>query len=112
MAKDLRINQTPAAKALWSVLSANTMSGFKFRRQHPIGNFILDFYYHKLKLAIEIDGEIHNEIKQAEYDTERTNLLRELKIETIRFANEKFLNELTNVLNAIETKIGEQQHTN
>ena len=112
MAKELRKNPTPAEAALWKVLSGNTMSGYKFSRQHPISNFILDFYCHKLKLAIEIDGEIHDEIAQAEYDLERTKLLLELKIETIRFTNDEVLNQIANVLNILEQKINELQKTN
>nr|MBK9651550.1 endonuclease domain-containing protein [Bacteroidota bacterium] len=109
MAKELRKNQTPAEEALWKVLSGNTMSGFKFRRQHPISNFILDFYCHQLKLGIEIDGDIHSETMQAEYDIERTKKLDELKIEVIRFANEEVLNEISNVLNTIEFEIKKRE---
>lgn len=65
LVKDLRRNMTDAEMALWMHLKAG-ISGLKFRRQHPIGIYIVDFYCHKIKLIIEADGSIHDkkEIKQ------------------------------------------------
>jgi very-short-patch-repair endonuclease len=58
-ARSLRNNQTPAEQLLWSKLRSRGLSGFKFRRQHPIDHYILDFYCHEARLGIEIDGGHH-----------------------------------------------------
>jgi very-short-patch-repair endonuclease len=58
LAKDLRNNQTEAEKEIWKVIGEKKLLGFHFRRQHPANMFIVDFYYHTIRLAI--DGEIHN----------------------------------------------------
>jgi very-short-patch-repair endonuclease len=59
-AKALRKDETQAEKILWAKLRNNQLKGYKFRRQHPIGLYIVDFYCHQLKLVIEIDGDYHN----------------------------------------------------
>jgi cyclase len=66
-AKKLRNNPTKAESLLWDKLKQKQL-GFKFRRQHPVYKYIADFYCHKLKLIIEIDGDYHNETYQKEYD--------------------------------------------
>ncbi len=58
LAGELRKNQTPAEKALWQALRKRNLRGHKFRRQHPVGHFIVDFYCHSSKLVIEVDGSI------------------------------------------------------
>lgn len=63
--------------------------GAKFRRQHPFGRFILDFYCHEKKLAIEIDGGYHLDEAQQQYDALRTEYLREMGVREIRFSNEE-----------------------
>jgi len=60
-ARWLKENETPAEKLLWEQLKGKKLDGFKFRRQHPLGKYILDFYCHTKKLAIEIDGGYHQE---------------------------------------------------
>ena len=67
-ANDLRKRMTPAESALWTLLRNKKLDGYKFRRQHPAKTFILDFYCHSIKLAIELDGGIHKNPIQAEYD--------------------------------------------
>jgi imidazole glycerol-phosphate synthase subunit HisF len=62
-AKDLRKNMTEAEKVLWFHLKQNS-GGFKFRRQHPLGIYIADFYCHKAKLVIELDGTIHDDAEE------------------------------------------------
>ncbi len=83
-ANDLRKRMTPAESALWTLLTNKQLGGYKFRRQHPAKNFILDFYCHQLKLAIELDGGIHTDLDQADYDRGRTYELNELGIEVLR----------------------------
>jgi very-short-patch-repair endonuclease len=63
--------------------------GLKFRRQHPVNKFIVDFYFHKRKLIIELDGGIHEEATQKENDIEREKVLTEMGLVVIRFKNEE-----------------------
>ena len=73
--KDLRNNLTPAEATLWKYLKGSTLKDRKFRRQHSIGNYIVDFYCPEEKLIIELDGEVHNDPMQAVYDAERSEWL-------------------------------------
>jgi len=104
-AKDLRKRMTPAELTLWTLLRNKQLKGFKFRRQHPVKNFILDFYCHEIKLAIELDGGIHNNPEQAEYDKGRTYELNELGIDVLRFQNEDLWEDVDGVLGKIFGKI-------
>jgi very-short-patch-repair endonuclease len=83
----MRHPQTPAEAALWRAVR-NRKTGFRFRRQHPIYRFIIDFYYAQAKLLIEIDGESYLEPMQAEYDKARTEYLESLGYTVIRFTND------------------------
>lgn len=85
-ARELRQPQTPAEATLWRHLR-NRNLGYKFRRQHPIDRFIIDFYCAKAKLCIEIDGSSHFETEQEEYDKARTEILEELGYQVVRFKN-------------------------
>lgn len=86
-AREMRHPQTPAEATLWRALR-NRRTGFKFRRQHPIYRFIVDFYCAQAKILIEIDGESHLELDQQEYDKLRTEYLEELGYRVIRFTND------------------------
>ena len=86
-ARELRQPQTPAETTLWGHLR-NRNLGYKFRRQHPIAQFIIDFYCAEAKLCIEIDGSQHFEPEQAAYDQARTEYLLELGYTVIRFTND------------------------
>jgi len=68
-AKALRRSSTEAEERLWVELRNKKLKGLKFRRQHPIDKWIVDFYCHEKKLVIELDGSVHNEKEIAEYDT-------------------------------------------
>ena len=85
-ARELRHPQTPAEATLWRYLRDRNL-GYKFRRQHPIDRFIIDFYCAAAKLCIEIDGSSHFEKEQEEYDKARTEILQELGYQVIRFTN-------------------------
>src|SRR3990172_9586899 len=74
-AKELRNQMTISERQLWSELEKNKLLGVKFRRQHPIGIYIVDFYAHKFKLIIELDGKYHLNKKQQILDKERTAFL-------------------------------------
>jgi len=91
-ANDLRENMTQAEKAFWNMVKGNQIFGHKFRTQHPIDIFIADFYCHKLKLVVEIDGGIHLSSEQKEYDIGRTAEMEEFGIKIIRFSNDEVLN--------------------
>ncbi len=98
-ARELRHPQTPAEQKLWSRLRNRQLNGFKFRRQHPIEKFIIDFYCDEAKLCIEIDGDSHAE--QIEYDQARTAYLNELGYSVIRFTNREVFNQYEAVLQHI-----------
>jgi very-short-patch-repair endonuclease len=98
-AKELRRNQTPAERRLWAKLRRKQACGYRFRRQHPIGRCIVDFYCAALKLAIEIDGDSH--ASQVEYDAARTAYLEERGCTVIRFTNEQVRRQLDAVLDEI-----------
>ncbi len=95
-ARQLRKHMTPAEEILWQRLRRNQL-GWHFRRQHPLGTFIVDFYCAKARLIIEVDGPIHN--KQVEYDREREAWLESHKgHRVIRFTNEEVMHDLEGVL--------------
>lgn len=100
-ARKHREKPTQAEAILWEVLSNKKLEGHKFRRQHPIGKFILDFYCHASKLAVEVDGGYHFTKEQAENDQNRTKVLESLGIHVIRFTNEQVLNQLSAVVEDI-----------
>jgi very-short-patch-repair endonuclease len=94
-ARSLRKDQTSAETKLWTILRNRQLQGFKFRRQQPIGRFIVDFYCSENKLVVEIDGDTHAERK--EYDTNRTQWLENEGYQVIRFTNDEVLTNLENV---------------
>lgn len=87
LAKDLRANQTDSEKELWKIIGSKKILGLHFRRQHPVNIYIVDFYCHEIKLAIEVDGEIHSKKEKHENDLNRTAELERLGIKVIRFTN-------------------------
>jgi len=89
-AKELRGNQTISEKETWRLIESLNLP-VRFRRQHPIDVYIVDFYCHKLKLVIEVDGEIHK--IQPDYDDGRTIELEKLGLKVIRFSNEQIKND-------------------
>jgi len=99
-AKELRNQLTDAELVLWGYLKMNT-HGYKFRRQHPVGNYIVDFYCHKLKLIIELDGLIHNREDVRISDEERQKALEEERIRVIRFTNDEVLKNEQSVMQKI-----------
>jgi very-short-patch-repair endonuclease len=106
--KELRKQQTPAEQILWDVLR-NRKIGFKFRRQHSIGGYILDFYCPEKLLGIELDGEYHNEEDQKEYDQEREGCLKSTGITLIHFQNDEITSDLESVMIAIHNALQESR---
>ncbi len=93
---------TNEEKALWNKLRENKLAGLRFKPQHPIHIFIADFYCHKAKLVIEIDGSSHENLVQKQYDAERTSQLKSFGIKVLRFKNSEVKNHLDHVLSHIE----------
>lgn len=98
---ELRKNLTPAEATLWTHLQKKQLKGRKFRRQHSIENFIVDFYCASEKLIIELDGAIHLDFAQQNYDFERTQKLEELGFKVIRFENKLVFEDISLVLEEI-----------
>jgi very-short-patch-repair endonuclease len=100
-AKELRKNMTESEQVLWKQIRNRRRWNLKFRRQHPIGNFIADFYCHEIKLVIEVDGEIHDLPENKEYDIGRNAEMEDMGIAVIRFTNDEVLNTMGSVLKRI-----------
>ncbi len=103
----LRRDMTLAERILWNRLSDRKIFNVKFRRQHPVNIFIVDFYCHELKLVIEIDGEVHNDYESKEYDLGRTAVLNKFGIKVIRFSNEEVIYNIDTVITKIHKVITE-----
>ena len=97
----LRKNMTLAELILWKKLKDKKIFKSKFRRQHPVDIFIVDFYCHEYNLAIEIDGEIHNNVETKEYDLGRTAELKKYGISVLRFTNDQVIFNLDFVVTRI-----------
>lgn len=91
-ARDLRQEQTPAAAKLWACLRNRQVGGFKVRRQHPIGPYVVDLYCAACRLVVEIDGDSH--AYTVAYDRQRTAWLNEQGYKVIRFTNREVLEHL------------------
>lgn len=100
--KELRNNGTSAEVFLWKHLSKSKLEGRKFRRQHSIGNYIVDFYCPREKMIVELDGEIHNRPEVQERDQKRTEYLESIGFNVIRFENKMVFNNLESVLREIK----------
>ena len=83
----LRNDATPAERKLWMALKQSQLGDYKFRRQHSVGRYIVDFYCPSERLAIELDGDSHFTDEAREYDRERTAFLNTLNIRVLRFHN-------------------------
>lgn len=99
-AEELRNRMTPAEEVLWKHIHINEWK-IKFRRQHPIANYVVDFYCHSIKLVVELDGGIHETEDVKKYDAERENHLKELGLTVLRFKNEELFNNKKIVLEKI-----------
>lgn len=100
-ARNLRREQTPAEVRLWSALRNRQLAGLKFRRQHPYGQFIFDFFCVERRLAVEVDVGVHLNTEQAAYDAERSEYLEQHGIHVLRFTNDEIDQHLPAVLRKI-----------
>lgn len=110
-AKAIRKDETQVEKILWAKLRNNQLKGYKFRRQHPIGLYIVDFYCYQLNLVIEIDGDYHNIQEQIEKDKERTQNLENDGLQLIRFTNKDVMENLEKIISEIMIKTDEIFHS-
>ena len=101
--KNLRNNSTSAEATLWLQLKNSQLDGQKFRRQHSVGAYILDFYCPAEKLCIELDGADHYTSNGEAYDEERTKYLNSLNIRVIRFENKEVFQAIEYVLGRIRS---------
>lgn len=102
-ARDLRKTMTEAEQILWQRLKDRQLYNYKFRRQHPISLFIADFYCHKAKLVIELDGGYHLTKDMKELDAERTAVINDFGITVLRFSNQDIIDNIERVLIEIST---------
>jgi cyclase len=110
-ARKLRGSETHAELVLWGYLKTKPF-GCKFRRQHPYGIYILDFYCHQLKLVIEVDGAIHDDEVVKRKDEERQHLLEAEGLIVLRFKNEAVLSKLDTIIITIEQYIKDHHDRN
>ena len=107
--RSLRNNTSGAESKLWWRLRGKQL-GTKFRRQHSIDSYIVDFYAPSCKLAIEVDGDSHFTAQAVEYDLQRTAHLERFGIEVIRFTNAEVLENIEAVLDAISQAVKRRNH--
>jgi len=100
-AKVLREKMTIPEKLLFERLRKNQVLGLRFKAQHPIGQFIVDFYCHQLRLVIEVDGEIHENNEAKEYDCNRSLELEKFELKVIRFKNKDIIDDTDSVIREI-----------
>ncbi len=103
----LRNKMTKAEKILWKKLKDRNLFPSKFRRQHPIDIFIVDFYCHSAKLVVELDGEYHLKKSQMEYDTGRSAEIESWGLKVIRFTNKEVFDNIDDVVLQIQQSIAE-----
>jgi very-short-patch-repair endonuclease len=99
VARMLRHEHTNAEETLWQHIRSRKIAGLKFRRQHPIDRFIVDFYCADIDLVIEVDGSIHDEPNA---DAERQEIIESQGVRVLRFTNQQVLEALEDVLNQIK----------
>jgi very-short-patch-repair endonuclease len=100
-AKDLRTAATDAERILWSLLRARQQGGLRFRRQQPIGPYIVDFFCPSAKLIVELDGSQHGTDQSISYDNDRTRFLQARGYRVLRFWNTDVIKYRDSVLDAI-----------
>ena len=107
-ARTNRKEMTQAEQILWESLREN-INSYKFRRQHPIGDYIADFVCITAKIIIEVDGEYHNEPQQQQDDLWRTEFLEKNGFRVIRFSNDEVIYNLSAVINHIKEELSKTE---
>ncbi len=109
-ARRLRRDSTGPERVLWDVLRSRGLAGMKFRRQHPIDPYVVDFYCHDEQLVIELDGDSHDE-SRFEYDMRRQNKLESIGLTVVRISNDDVLTDMDSVVAAILKAVGRDVET-
>ncbi|WP_262920710.1 endonuclease domain-containing protein [Hymenobacter sp. 5516J-16] len=102
---EMRRNPTEAGNKLWQALRNRQLANVKFLRQHSIDRYIVDFVSLEARLIVEVDGEIHNQPDQQDYDAGRSTVLQELGYRILRFSNDQVLHEPDQVLATIKSAL-------
>ena len=103
--RKLRKDETYVEKIMWMHFRNRQILGYKFRRQYSVDHFVIDFYCPELKLAVEINGDVHEIPEQKEYDTTRQKYLEAFGIKFVRIKNEEFLGNPNKAFSKIEKSI-------
>ncbi len=101
LARNLRKTQTPQEQKLWNLLRNRQLLGYKFKRQYPVGNYIVDFVCREKKLVIELDGGQHNIAGNIDYDIKRSQYIRQRCFKIIRFWNKEIDENIEGVVDKI-----------
>ena len=107
-ARDLRRTMTLPEVLLWQQIRGRRLDGIRFRRQHPIGPHILDFFCEDARLAVEVDGESHSQAEAVEHDNRRTEWLNARGISVVRIPARDVLSELAAVVDHIQRQVRDQ----
>ena len=102
-ARQLRKNETKAEKLVWETIRDRKLMGLKFRRQHVVQGFVLDFYCQEARLGIEIDGSVHS--KRQNYDRIRQDIIESKGISVVRIRNHQILNNKGSILNTVRKAV-------
>jgi len=103
-------NAMPEAEViLWSKLKGKNISGFKFRRQHGVGKYVLDFFCPKARLAVEVDGDTHFRGKGPQKDRERERFIQLKGIKIVRFTNHDVYDNLAGVMRTIQNALSNEK---
>jgi very-short-patch-repair endonuclease len=105
LSQELRKNMTDVEKLLWSKLRMKQLKGLMFSRQKPIGGYIADFYCHRAKLVIEVDGGQHFSSDTIEYDKIRDEFMRSMGLMVLRFTNTDVMDNIEGVIEVIEQNL-------
>ena len=98
LARELRKDQTPAENLLWEALRHRKVHGFKFRRQHQVGDYVADFYCREAGLVVECDGSIHNHNESWHHDQKRDAYMIAQGLHVLRFSNDQILHNTETVI--------------
>jgi very-short-patch-repair endonuclease len=107
--RNLRKNQTFCEKIMWTYLRDRKTLGYKFKRQYSVDHYVIDFYCPELKLAIELDGDVHDLPDQKEYDTCRQEYLEKFGITFCRITNDELMGNANMAFKKIEEVISQTE---
>src|SRR3990167_1470122 len=110
-AQEMRKNSTPAEEVMWEILRDRQFLEMKFRRQHQIGDYVVDFYCHEKRLVVELDGPVHSAHERIKVDQKRDGYLRSQGLNVVRFRNQDLLNNPESVLQRLTESVTDSSPT-